>query len=171
MLIAKEFRRDNQRDRKKMSGELKRGHKYVGILLLVSVGSTGCATVSTEDVLKPELHKAINLSNVQIHDLAGVWEYVEGDMAYSLHLNHKGNGTYEWKNGRFETTNFSNGIWKGSWHQQENDREGGFELRLSGDVQTAQGKWWYTRIGNDYKPLEPGGTFILRRLAKPASAQ
>ncbi|MDX1412136.1 MAG: hypothetical protein R3351_08255, partial [Nitrospirales bacterium] len=83
---------------------------------------------------------------------------------YPLTLDQQGKGTYEWQEGRFETTSLSNGIWKGTWHQEGNDREGGFELQLHPDLQSATGNWWYTRIGKDQDPLEPGGSFSLRRV-------
>ncbi|MDQ6735306.1 MAG: hypothetical protein M3Z35_14505, partial [Nitrospirota bacterium] len=38
--------------------------------------------------------------------------------------------------------------WEGVWQQSGNDREGGFEVRLSEDGMTASGTWWYTRVGN-----------------------
>ena len=66
--------------------------------------------------------------------------------------------------GRFETTALSNGLWKGRWVQLGNDREGGLEARLAKDGMSARGLWWYTRIGNDNDPLEPGGEFTLRRI-------
>ena len=127
--------------------------------------------MSSEKGKKSGLHASSKVAEIQLQDLAGAWEFVTGDIVYPLLLNHKGNGTYEWKDGQFETTNISNGVWSGIWHQLENDREGGFELHLADDVQTAQGEWWYTRIEKDHDPLEPGGTFSLRRLTKPKSSQ
>jgi hypothetical protein len=32
----------------------------------------------------------------------------------------------------------------------------------------AQGEWWYTRIGKDHDPLQPGGTI---RMARPSAIQ
>ena len=104
------------------------------------------------------------ISKVQIQDLAGEWEYEEASVAYRLTLDRNGNGNYEWKQGRFATTSLKNGLWIGTWHQRDNDREGGFELQLAQDLRSARGRWWYTRIEQDHDPLNPGGTFRLTRL-------
>lgn len=133
--------------------------------LIVPVSLWACAPVVSVPQEKPLSEAGQGLANVEIGDLAGVWEYQEGSVTYRLKLDRHGNGTYEWKRGRFQTTSLDNGTWKGTWHQQENDREGGFEIQLSQDRQTAAGLWWYTRIEEDQNPLNPGGSFKLRRLA------
>lgn len=94
--------------------------------------------------------------------LAGEWEYEDG-AAVTLRLDDHGNGTYAWKEGRFETTQFSGHTWVGNWHQKENDREGGFVVELSSDYTEGKGTWWYVRIGSDSSPSEKGGTFHLSR--------
>ena len=139
--------------------------RIIVMLVMCSFAVWGCPTVPTKKPvsLPPPLEKP--LSEVKIHELAGGWEYEEGTVNYQLILDEDGKGTYEWKKGRFETSSLSNGVWKGTWHQEENDREGGFELQLHADLQSAKGSWWYTRIGKDQDPLEPGGTFTLRRVA------
>ncbi len=95
--------------------------------------------------------------------LAGVWEYRDVAVAYQLALDENGNGDYAWKNGSFLTTSLRNGFWRGKWSQVDNDREGEFEVKLSDDYLEGEGRWWYTRIGSDTAPLEPGGTFYLTR--------
>jgi hypothetical protein len=40
-------------------------------------------------------------------------------------------------------------------------------LKYSGDSPVARGHWWYTRIGKDRDPLEPGGTFTMKRIPSP----
>lgn len=97
-------------------------------------------------------------------DLTGVWEYEENHVVYTLNLDARGNGSYDWQGGRFETWSIANGVWRGAWFQPNNDREGEFALSLSDDHQIATGRWWYTRIGDDTTPDQPGGTFTLRRL-------
>lgn len=99
-----------------------------------------------------------------IQDLAGVWEYVDSNGSFPLKLDEQGRGDYDWKQGHFETLEFKDGVWKGKWYQAENDREGKFELTFPDNSQVAQGEWWYTRIGSDANPLEPGGRFSLKAL-------
>lgn len=132
--------------------------------LVLIAGMCGCvATPLTPQDTKENVIEQ-DLNQIRITDLVGAWEYQDGNAVYPLTFDEKGNGAYEWKHGRFVTTSLKNGVWKGSWHQRDNDREGGFEMRLARDLQTADGHWWYTRIGEDHDPLEPGGTFTLRRL-------
>lgn len=94
--------------------------------------------------------------------LAGEWEYEDG-VVVTLTLDAEGNGPYPWKDGRFETHRLNGHAWEGMWIQQENDREGGFSVELSPDYSEGDGRWWYTRIGNDHVPRERGGTFHLTR--------
>lgn len=96
-------------------------------------------------------------------DLSGVWEYQEANLIYTLMLDAAGNGTYDWQDGEFETTSVSPKKWVGIWRQPGNDREGEFEARLSPDLESATGRWWYTRIEEDHKPAQPGGTFSLMK--------
>lgn len=84
-------------------------------------------------------------------------------MTYPLTLDQFGNGNYGWKEGRFVTTSVTDGYWSGTWHQPGNDREGGFELRLSENMKEATGRWWYTRIGANKSPQNAGGIFTLSR--------
>lgn len=137
--------------------------RFIVLLIVCSFAVWGCPTVPIKkpESLPPPPEKP--LSEVKIQDLAGEWKYEEGKIIYPLSLDQEGKGTYEWEGGRFETTSLSNGIWEGTWHQEGNDREGGFELQLQPDLQSAVGTWWYTRIGTDRDPLEPGGSFRLRR--------
>ena len=97
--------------------------------------------------------------------LAGEWEYEDG-AAVTLRLDGQGNGTYAYKDGRFETQRLEDRTWVGTWHQKDNDREGGFAVKLSKDYTEGDGTWWYTRIGADRTPSRKGGTF---RLSKRAS--
>lgn len=98
--------------------------------------------------------------------LGGLWEIQEEDKSYEATLDDQGNGTYTWKNGRIQTTQFADGKWQGTWHQTGNDREGEFELLLSEDGQQAEGVWWYTRVGeNDNIPAQEfGGDYLWIRL-------
>ncbi|HEX9759060.1 MAG TPA: hypothetical protein VGB26_14890 [Nitrospiria bacterium] len=98
-------------------------------------------------------------------DLSGQWEIQEEERTYLATLDRNGNGSYTWQNGRIMTTGFSDRLWKGTWHQTGNDREGGFEILLSEDGVEAEGVWWYTRVGIQYNipPKEWGGSFIWSR--------
>jgi hypothetical protein len=99
----------------------------------------------------------------RIEDLAGAWEYKDTAGEGIITLNTEGKGVYEWEEGLFETHFLENRTWTGAWIQEGNDREGGFKLTFSDDPSVAQGEWWYTRIGNDKDPLQPGGTFRMSR--------
>jgi len=134
------------------------------MLVVCSFAVWGCPTVPTKKPVSLPPSPETPLSKFKLQELAGGWEYEEGTVSYQLTLDQEGKGKYGWKKGRFETTSLSNGVWKGTWHQEENDREGEFELQLHPDLQSATGSWWYTRIGKDQDPLEPGGSFTLRRL-------
>jgi len=94
--------------------------------------------------------------------LAGEWEYEDG-AAVTFRLDEHGNGIYAWKKGRFETMRFGGRTWAGKWYQKENDREGGFVVKLSPDYTEGEGTWWYVRIGSDLAPSEKGGTFRLSK--------
>ena len=94
--------------------------------------------------------------------LAGEWEYEDGG-AVVLRLDDQGNGTYAFKDGRFETIQLNGRTWIGKWSQKENDREGGFLVNLSADSVEGDGTWWYERIGADRSPSKKGGTFHLTR--------
>lgn len=99
-------------------------------------------------------------------DLSGEWEIQEEDKAYRATLDASGNGTYTWQGGRIVTTRVSDRRWEGTWHQPENDREGGFQVLLSGDLTQAQGVWWYTRVGDrtNIPPRQWGGSYTFKRL-------
>ncbi|HEU4684425.1 MAG TPA: hypothetical protein VFS39_07990 [Nitrospira sp.] len=99
--------------------------------------------------------------------LAGEWEYEDGAVVM-LRLDEQGNGTYAWKDGRFKTLGLSGSTWHGMWYQEENDREGGFTIELSPDFSEGEGRWWYTRIGQDRTPSQKGGTFHMTRILSQA---
>jgi SnoaL-like domain len=99
-------------------------------------------------------------------DLKGEWEVQEEDRTYHAVLDATGNGPYSWQHGILMTTRIDNEQWEGTWRQPGNDREGGFELRLSGDHTTASGRWWYTRVGNrsNIPPRQWGGEYRFKRV-------
>ena len=104
-------------------------------------------------------------------DLSGQWEIQEEERSYVATLDADGNGTYTWQNGRITTTTFAEGRWEGTWQQAGNDREGGFDVMLSADHSYAEGKWWYTRVGQQViPPGEWGGNFTWRRLSPVPAA-
>jgi hypothetical protein len=103
--------------------------------------------------------------------LAGEWEYEEDGLVVPLRLDRFGNGTYEFKDGRFRTDILSDHHWKGMWAQQENDREGGFEITLSADYSEGEGRWWYTRIERDTAPTKAGGRFHVMKVQSTVNNQ
>ena len=128
--------------------------------LLIQVG---CAEVTPPVSQKVHSRSATFSLPQRIEDLAGVWEYKDTAGQGIITLNAEGKGAYEWEEGRFETLSLENRTWTGVWIQEGNDREGEFELTFSDDSSVAEGKWWYTRIGNDKNPIQPGGTFRMSR--------
>lgn len=103
--------------------------------------------------------------------LAGEWEYEEDGLVVPLRLDRFGNGTYEFKDGRFRTDILSDHHWKGMWVQRENDREGGFEITLSADYSEGEGRWWYTRIERDMAPTKAGGRFHVMKVQSTVNNQ
>ncbi len=100
-------------------------------------------------------------------NLTGEWEIQEEDKAYQATLDAKGNGPYNWQEGRLQTEKIVDRLWSGTWHQKGNDREGAFEVLLSEDGKTADGVWWYLRVGTqkNIPPREWGGTYKIKRLS------
>jgi ketosteroid isomerase-like protein len=109
-------------------------------------------------------------SSSQPPDMSGTWEIHEEDKTYHAVLDASGNGSYNWQQGTLVTTRIAEGHWEGAWHQTGNDREGGFEVRLSEDRMTAQGRWWYTRVGSrgNIPPRQWGGDYRLKRVQRPS---
>lgn len=126
-------------------------------ILAVVVNITGCSQQIFPRVVVPHHLPADDRSI-----LAGEWEYEDGGIV-ALQLDAQGNGTYAYKDGRFETHQFGGGKWVGKWYQKENDREGGFVVKLAPDHTEGEGTWWYDRIGSNTKPTEKGGAFHLSR--------
>lgn len=133
------------------------------ILVMSLLMLVGCAEVSPP--VSQEVHsRSATFSLPQrIEELAGSWEYKDDVGQGIITLNAEGKGAYEWEEGRFETLSLENQTWTGVWIQEGNDCEGSFELTFSDDSPVAQGDWWYTRIGKDKDPLQPGGTFSMAR--------
>ncbi|MEX0830522.1 MAG: nuclear transport factor 2 family protein [Nitrospirales bacterium] len=100
-------------------------------------------------------------------NLTGEWEIQEEDKAYQATLDAKGNGPYTWQEGRIKTERVVDRLWSGTWHQKGNDREGAFEVLLSEDGKTADGVWWYLRVGTqkNIPPREWGGSYKIKRLS------
>lgn len=137
----------------------------VRFLMCYVVGALGIVACTGGPPSVPKSGGSAGMAPQTIEELAGVWEYVDSNGSFPLKLDDQGRGDYDWKQGHFETLEFKDGVWKGRWYQVENDREGKFELTFSSDDSPiAQGEWWYTRIGSDSNPLEPGGQFTLKAL-------
>ena len=129
------------------------------LLLVVAMLSTAACVSQPVD---PQLIQVGSITTDDRSVLAGEWEYEDG-VAVTLRLDEQGNGTYAYKEGRFETQQLEDHTWVGTWHQKENDREGGFVVQLSPDYTEGDGIWWYTRIGADHTPSHKGGTFRLSK--------
>jgi len=141
-----------------MKGMIRQGMAVA--LLGISIVVTGC---NHSSIVRPLAKDRVSDEAVEDRSLlAGEWEYEDG-AAVMLRLDEQGNGSYEFKDGRFETITFADHTWVGKWYQRENDREGGFIVKLSADYQEGEGTWWYVRIGEDHMPSEKGGTFRLSR--------
>lgn len=117
------------------------------------------------------LSEEISLQRGENAVLAGEWEYEEGGMVVPLRLDRFGNGTYDFKDGRFRTDVLSDHHWTGVWAQRENDREGGFEITLSPDYAEGEGRWWYTRIERDAAPTKAGGKFHVMKVQSTVDNQ
>ncbi|UVT20688.1 MAG: nuclear transport factor 2 family protein [Nitrospira sp.] len=123
----------------------------------------------------PSHHPAGGSQGSPAPDLSGEWEIleVEDDKRYKATLDKNGNGPYTQQGGRFTTTKIADRLWQGTWRQPGNDREGGFEVRLSEDGARAIGMWWYTRVGTqkNIPPREHGGTYQWKRLTPTTSVR
>ncbi len=133
-------------------------------LSLLSVQACSHVPQTQETALTDPPGEEISLHRGEHAVLAGEWEYEEGGMVVPLRLDRFGNGSYDFKDGRFRTDLFSDHRWAGAWAQQENDREGGFEITLSPDYSEGDGRWWYTRIEGDHAPTKAGGRFHVMKV-------
>lgn len=128
--------------------------------MLITACGHGPTGKSTEQTLARS--EASGVEERQV--LAGDWEYEEGGVVVPLALDAQGNGEYDFKGGKFLTGALTDHSWTGMWVQSENDREGGFEVKLSADYSAGEGRWWYTRIERDTSPMKSGGRFRLIRV-------
>ena len=139
---------------------LRRKTVFAYVVLSTLLAAQSCAYLATSKRWVPPSEISLKAFNP-----AGVWLYEDRLVTGEANLDQNGNGKYPWKRGYFITTTWAGGIWRGTWHQPGNDREGGFELQLSQDLTYASGRWWYSRIGTDTSPDKPGGKFSMTRLA------
>lgn len=109
--------------------------------------------------------------HLSIADLRGDWLVQDGSIERVVTLDCEGVGDYTWQDGTIRTTRLEGHSWHGTWHQAGNDREGAFHVQLTKDGSRAEGRWWYTRIGNEPRPSrDDGGTFTLQRMDKTQAA-
>lgn len=141
---------------------------FVVTTVLFSTAACTRPSVQPDESLRPPVPAPPGASEDRAV-LAGEWEYEDGAVV-TLKLDEQGNGTYAWKEGRFETTALTGRTWRGMWFQKENDREGGFTVEFAPDFSEGEGRWWYSRIGVDHTPEQPGGTFHLTRKLSHARA-
>ena len=133
-----------------------------GALLVLQACSH--ARVTDDQSAQAEQPSQLPAQDTEKAVLAGEWEYEEDGMVVPLKLDRYGNGTYDFKDGRFRTEVLSDHHWVGGWAQRANNREGGFEISLSPDFSEGEGRWWYTRIEGDPAPQKPGGRFHVMKV-------
>ena len=133
-----------------------------GALLVLQACSH--ARVTDDQSAQAEQPSQLPAQDTEKAVLAGEWEYEEDGMVVPLKLDRYGNGTYDFKDGRFRTEVLSDHHWVGGWAQRANNREGGFEISLSPDFFEGEGRWWYTRIEGDPAPQKPGGRFHVMKV-------
>lgn len=133
-----------------------------GALLVLQACSH--ARVTDDQSAQAEQPSQLPAQDTEKAVLAGEWEYEEDGMVVPLKLDRYGNGTYDFKDGRFRTEVLSDHHWVGGWAQRANNREGGFEISLSPDFSEGEGRWWYTRIEGDPAPQRPGGRFHVMKV-------
>jgi hypothetical protein len=115
--------------------------------------------------MSPEQADRADCPASALSDLAGDWDVDENGIIVPLAMDPLGFGRYEWQQGTIETNYFDGRIWRGLWNQPGNDRNGGFEVRLSDDRNRAEGQWWYLRIGEEhYNAKAKGGAIALDRI-------
>jgi hypothetical protein len=135
------------------------------------VGWVGCTSASRSDI-RPTAdasrsERTLGADRTEV--LAGRWEYEEAGLTITLVLDRHGDGPYDYKGGRFMTTELAHGLWRGRW-VQTNDREGEFEIALTPDAMEGEGRWWYTRIDTDVHPTKAGGRFRVTKDMMPSEA-
>lgn len=139
-------------------------------LIATSLLLTACSgPQSSRLVTSSSLAGSVTRDSSDRRVLAGEWDYEELAVVL-LTLDETGNGAYGWKKGQLRTVSFSGLHWEGTWLQEENDREGNFVVELSPDLSEGNGRWWYTRIGDDRAPTAKGGTFHLSRRTSSLAA-
>jgi hypothetical protein len=134
---------------------------------MTSVGASVCIGL----LLLSGCAHQLRSSDIPTSGITGERDYEEKGMTITLRLDRFGNGTYDFKDGRFMTSMLVDRMWKGRWLQRENDREGEFEIALSADYKEGEGHWWYTRIEGDRSPKKPGGTFRVTKTPVLLDAQ
>ena len=143
---------------------MKNNLTLVCLIAILPVFLTDCTGISEKTRQRVEFQPGVGIPQA-VSDLEGSWTYKDTAGEGTILINNKGFGRYDWKDGRFVTESLRKGVWKGRWIQNENDREGGFELTFSESANLAEGRWWYTRIGKDHDPFDPGGTFSMSRVS------
>lgn len=142
----------------------------VGVLIVATLLLAACSSPSSSRLLTSlSLAGSVTRDSGDRRVLAGEWDYEEQAVVL-LTLDEAGNGTYGWKKGHLQTVAFEGLHWEGTWLQEENDREGNFVVELSPDFSEGDGRWWYTRIGDDRAPVAKGGTFHLSRRTSSLAA-
>ncbi|NOS77999.1 MAG: hypothetical protein HOP35_08640 [Nitrospira sp.] len=139
-------------------------------LIVMSLLLTACSGLQSSHLItSSSIVESVTRDSGDRRVLAGEWDYEELAVVL-LTLDESGNGTYGWKKGQLRTVAFSGLHWEGTWLQEENDREGNFVVELSPDLSEGNGRWWYTRIGDDRAPTAKGGTFHLSRKTSSVAA-
>lgn len=139
----------------------------VAALVLTGLLTVSCSTMGSSGSLQAP-PPASGHDSFARTGLTGEWDLSDGDLEFTVILDCRGTGRYEWQDGQIVTMVVRGHYWSGVWSQPGNDREGGFALVLSDDHTKAEGRWWYTRIGDQLMaPSEGGGAFNLARPPSP----
>jgi len=97
--------------------------------------------------------------------LAGSWLYEEQGYIDTLHLDKQGNGAYQWAAGGILTACLDQPYWSGTWKQAEG--EGGFEIKLSKDLNSGEGRRW---SGRETGPNGAVSKFQVKRIGAVAQS-
>jgi len=140
---------------------------FITLMVLVSCGEKKIEEPIPDTWAKPNQECPHGIDK---NVLAGRWRYLEQGSSFLLNLDGQGNGSYSWKDGRVVSVCLDRQILRGQWLQSENDREGGFEIKLNSEMTAGDGRWWYSRIGGQNKPKQPGGDFRIERTSSDGNA-
>ena len=72
----------------------------ISIVFVFSVTLSGCVVDRSPVQRGLPVGQEMSVSIPQTINLAGTWEYEEDSLVYLVTLDNKGNGTYDWQDGK-----------------------------------------------------------------------